>query len=74
MIVPRHHIVGTRHVGDIPCRGHSADHRTFTKVVDIDKIYQNMQNEQNPMSRFLAKSEKHRKTLILTIKSQKAQN
>ena len=30
------------------------------KVVDIDKIYQNMQNEQNPMTRFLAKSEKPR--------------
>ena len=44
------------------------------KVVDIDEIYVNMRNEQNPMSRFLAKSEKHRKTLILTLKSQKAQN
>ena len=31
-----------------------------TKVVDIDEIYLNMQNEQNPMSRFLAKCEKPR--------------
>ena len=29
-----------------------------TKVVDIDKIYQNMQNEQNPMSRFLSNGQK----------------
>ena len=45
-----------------------------TKVVDIDEIYLNMRKEQNPQCRFLAKSEKHRKTWILTIKSQKAQN
>ena len=37
-----------------------AGHGVNTKVVDIDEIYLNMQNEQNPMSRFLAKSEKPR--------------
>ena len=39
-----------------------------TKVVDIDEIYLNMRNEQNLMSRFLAKSEKPRFWVIFDTK------
>ena len=42
-------------------------HGVNAKVVDIDKIYLNMRNEQNPMTRFRPKCEKPR----FLIKNQK---